>query len=250
MVSTRAARPDSMRIDASVTRRAKRSGRMPAGSRFSLRPRRPFCGSSSSTGAAGGARGPRSEAPPRGAGSARCRRLERALVALGEERGALLVLGLELGRADEPRVLAEAERPGHERTRARVVRAEELPTAVGLRELPVAAEVPLDLPGDAVGDPHLGGAGRLAELPPDALGVGPRVEVLGALEVVLGLRRIAALPADPGEAEDADRVALVRAADEVELAALEEELVGVEPPVLRRVPLPRVVGEGDGLAAG
>ena len=86
----------------------------------------------------------------------------------------------------------------------------------------------LDLPRDPVADPHLGGADRVAELPVDAVRVRARVEVGGALEVVLGLGRVADLAADAREPEDADRVALVRAADDVELAALEEQLVRVD----------------------
>ena len=58
-----------------------------------------------------------------------------------------------------------------------------------------AAEVALDLPGDALGHPHLGGVDRLAELPLGAAGVRARVEVGRALEVVLGLRRVRDLAA-------------------------------------------------------
>ncbi len=87
----------------------------------------------------------------------------------------------------------------------------------------------LDLPGDPAADPDLGGADRLAELPLDAVRVRARIEIGRALEVVLRLGRVAHLAADPGQPEDADRVALVRAPDDVELAALEQQLVGIDP---------------------
>src|SRR5699024_7719397 len=90
---------------------------------------------------------------------------------------------------------------------------------VGTRrtQLAVAAEVALDLPGDAPRDADLGGADRVAELPLDAVRVGARIELVRSLEVVLGLGGVGDLAADAGEAEDADVLALVRAADEVEL---------------------------------
>ena len=68
----------------------------------------------------------------------------------------------------------------------------------------------------------------VAELPVDPVRVGARIEVRRALEVVLGLGRVADLAADPRQPEDADRAALVRAPDDVELAALVEQLVGVD----------------------
>ena len=99
---------------------------------------------------------------------------------------------------------------------------------VGRAQLAVAAEVALDLPGDLARDPDLGGADRLAELPLDAVRVAARIEVGRTLEVVLGLGRVADLALDAGEPEHADRVTLVRAADDVELAALEQQLVRVD----------------------
>ena len=92
-------------------------------------------------------------------------------------------------------------------------------------------------------------ADRLAELPVGAVGVLARVEVGRALEVVLGLGRVGDLAADPREAEDAERVALVRVAEEVELAALEEQVVGVDLARADLVALHRVVVEGDRLVA-
>src|SRR5205085_1902991 len=94
--------------------------------------------------------------------------------------------------------------------------------------LAVAPEMALDLPRDAAADPHLSGAHRVAELPVDPVRVGAGVEVSRALEVVLGLGRVADLAADPRQAEDSDRLALVRVADQVELTALEQQLVGID----------------------
>src|SRR6202042_1073429 len=110
-------------------------------------------------------------------------------------------------------------------------------------------EVALDLPRDPAPDPHLSGPHRVAELPVDPVGVHARIEPGGALEVVLGLGRVADLAADPGQAEDTDRVALVRVPDEVELAALEQQLVGVDPARAELAALHREVIEHDRLAS-
>jgi len=66
---------------------------------------------------------------------------------------------------------------------------------------------------------------------------------------VLGLGRVGDLVADPRQPEDADVVALVRIADQVELAALVEEMVGVDLALRDVVTLDRVVLELDRLAA-
>jgi hypothetical protein len=66
---------------------------------------------------------------------------------------------------------------------------------------------------------------------------------------VLGLRGVADLALDPREAEDPHRVALVRVADQIELAAAEDEVEGVDLALLGVVALHRVVGELDRLAA-
>ncbi len=66
---------------------------------------------------------------------------------------------------------------------------------------------------------------------------------------MLGLGGVGDLPADPAEAEDAQRPALVAVPEEVELAALEEQVVGVDLPRPGLVPLHRVVVEGDRLVA-
>jgi len=152
-----------------------------------------------------------------------------ATVARGEHLHPLPQLGSELRGPDDLCVVAEAEHPGDELARVRVGRREDaaLPIISGA-QLPVAAEVALYLPRDLARDPDIGVADRLAELPLDAVGVAARIEIGGTLEVVLGLGRVADLALDAGEPEDADRVALMRAPDDVELAALEQQLVGVE----------------------
>ena len=93
--------------------------------------------------------------------------------------------------------------------------------AVGLgrlAKLAVAAEVALDQPGDPLAQEDRGAALDLAHLPVGALAVVAAVEVLGRREVVLGLGRVGDLAADPREAEDPHLVALVRVADQIELA--------------------------------
>ncbi len=66
---------------------------------------------------------------------------------------------------------------------------------------------------------------------------------------MLGLGGVADLALDPREAEDPHRVALVRVADQVELAAAEDQVEGVDLALLGLVALHRVVGELDRLAA-
>ena len=80
------------------------------------------------------------------------------------------------------------------------------------------------------------------------IGVVARVELLGAVEVVLGLGRVADLAADARDAEHARVVALVRVADQVELPALVEQVVGVDLARLLGVAADRVVVEHDRLA--
>ena len=69
------------------------------------------------------------------------------------------------------------------------------------------------------------------------------------MEVVLGLGRIGDLAADPRQAEHADRLALVGIAEQVELAALEQQVVGVDAARADLVALHRVVVEDDRLVA-
>jgi hypothetical protein len=169
-------------------------------------------------------------------------------VALAQQVDALRDVLDELGRREDLRVLAQAEHERRELAGVRVGRGED-DAVVDVAHLAEAAVVALDLPGDALGHPDLGGVERVAELPAGAVGVPARVEALGPLEVVLGLRRVGDLAADPVEAEDPDRVALVRAADEVELAVLEEQVVRVDLARVERVALQRVVVERDRLVA-
>ena len=89
----------------------------------------------------------------------------------------------------------------------------------------------------------------LPQLPVGAAAVVAAVEVLGRREVVLGLGRVADLALDPGEAEDAHRLALVRVADQIELAAAEDQVEGVDLALRGVAALHREVGELDRLAA-
>jgi hypothetical protein len=169
-------------------------------------------------------------------------------VAARQHLHALAHLRDELGRLLDARVLAEAEHPCHELARVRIRRREEH-AALGGRDLAEAAVMALDLPADALGDPHLRDAGRVAVLPFGPVGERARVEVDGALEVVLGLRRVGDLAPDPRQAEDPERLALMGPAEEVELPALEEQVVRVDLPRRDVAPLHREVLEGDRLVA-
>ena len=66
---------------------------------------------------------------------------------------------------------------------------------------------------------------------------------------MLGLGRVADLAADAREAEHPDRAPLVRMPDEIELAALEQELVGVDLARVQVAALHREVVEHDRLSA-
>ena len=213
-----------------MTSRAKRSGRMPVG--LALARRRLAVG-----------RGLDGRAARLDAGE------RLAAVQLDDAVDAPLQLVGELGRAEHARVLLVADRPGEQQPRDRVRRAEHVAAVVALGELAVAAEVALHVPGDPVGDPDLRRVVRLAQLPRDPVRVAARVEVGGALEVVLGLRGVGDLAADPREPEDPDLAALVAVADEVELAALEQQLVRVDLAQRRGAGLHREVLELDPLAA-
>ena len=176
--------------------------------------------------------------------------LRRPAVALDQQREPPPVLGDELGRREHLRVLAEPEHPRDQLAVARVLGEEQaVAAALDRADLAVAAEVALEQPGDPLGDADLRGAGDLAELPGREVRVGARIEVGGAAEVVLGLGRVGDLAADPREAEDAQRLALVGVAEQVELAAAEEQVVGVDRARPELVALHRVVVEGDRLVA-
>ncbi len=217
-----------------MTRRAKRSGRIAA----SPRPLERLRGGAS-----------RSGRSTISAGS------KPLLVALVEQAEAALGLLAQLVGAEHLGVLAPAQHPGDQLARRGVVGLEDRALARGaiglLRraQLAVGAEVALDQPGDAVADEDLRRAPDLAQLPVGALAVVAAVEVLGRREVVLGLGGVADLALDAREAEDAHRIALVRVADQVELAAAEDEVEGVDLALRGLVALHRVVGELDRLAA-
>ena len=222
--SRRPSRPAAISTDASVTRRAKRSGRIVP----SLPRPRPLASLST---AGGGRRRGRAPAARRG-GSSTIRSI-RSRASSTSSGG--------------PSTRACCCRPSaHEISSRgdRVVGVEDV-----VAQLAVGAELALDVPRDLVGDPDLGGADRVAELPRGAAGVLARVEVGGALEVVLGLGRVRDLAADAREPEHAHVLALVRVADEVELPALEQQVVRVDLAQRRRVRLHRVVLELDPLAA-
>ena len=212
-----------------MTSRAKRSGRMAAS-------RRPLPSAKASGASSVGARRD-------GRGQQRL-----GLVQLGHARDAFGDDVDELGGTFDAGVLAQAQRPARELARAGVAGREE--HAVLCRgEAAEAPVVALDEPRDAVGDPHLGRPDRLAVLPVGAVGVLARVEVLGALEVVFGLRGVRDLALDARQAEDAQRVALVGAPEHVELPAAEEQVVGIDLARADVVALHRVVVEGDRLLA-
>ena len=194
---------------------------------------------------------------------------------LGEEVGLRVGVALEdrvdplggfvaqLLRVEQPRMLAEPQHPCDQLPWLRVLGREHgpgpgdalarrAPLLAALRcllEGAVATEVALHEPRDPLRDPHLCLTGGLAQLPVRPLGVGPRVEVLGGGEVVLRLGGVGHLLADPREPEHADVVALVRVPDEVELAALVEQVVRVHLALRGVVALDRVVVELDRLAA-
>ena len=213
-----------------MTRRAKRSGRMAASRR-----------SPSSAGSSGA--GPAAARDRAGSSSARsgspvCRRSSRSTRSASSS--------ISSDGADELGVLPHPEDPGHELAGVGVGGDEHALVV----EAAVAAEVAVHLPGDPLADADLGVGHGVPELPRHPVGVHPGVENvgLGALEVVLGLRRVGDLAADAREPEDAHGSALVGVADEVELPALEEQLVRVHLPLAHLVAIHRVVGEGDRLA--
>ena len=226
-------RAASIRMLASVTRRANRSGRIGES---------PFPSSGS------GARPVPGRSLRRGG-------LERAAVALHDELEALRGQVHQLRRSEQARALAELEHPRDDRARVGVLGLEHrslggrVVDVGGRRQRAGVAVVALDQPVHAPREPDAGRALGLAELPVRPRRVPAMVEVLRPREVVLGLRRVRDLAADPRQAEDARVLALVRVADQIELPALVEQLVRVDLPLLLRVAADRVVVEDDRLAA-
>ena len=158
----------------------------------------------------------------------------------------------ELGRPQQAGVLAKTQHPRDEHSRGPIGGEEDTiarSLLLGSADLSVAAEVALDLPRDPLAEQDLRGPPLLPQLPLRAVGVRARVEVGGAPEVVLRLRRVGHFAADAREAEDTDRLALVGAAQQIELPALEQQVVGVHAPGAHLVALHRVVVERDRLLA-
>ena len=106
-----------------------------------------------------------------------------------------------------------------------------------------------DLPGDPLAHEHARDAPLVPELPVGAVGVRARVEVGGPVEVVLGLGRVGDLAADAREPEHAHRLALVRVTEQVELPALEQQVIWIDAARADLVALHRVVVEHDRLVA-
>ena len=228
-------RPASMRTDASVTSRAKRSGRIAV----SPWPRRLVASvSASASGSSRGSAGPASSRPPSAwrAASVATRSATSSSSSGGPRTCAcsprrsthdatMRALAYGVAKTTEPSSPGRISpnRPKWRET-CHAMRSETRTSAIAL---------------------------RLAELPRGAAGVVARVELLArrAAEVVLGLRRVRDLAAHPRQAEDAQRVAVVGAAQEVELPALEEQVVRVDLAGPRLVALHRVVVEEDRLAA-
>ena len=224
----------SISIPARVTRRAKRSGRIAASPRPLERARRGASRSGRSTTSAG--------SKPF---SWRSRSSATRLSASSRRSSG----------ASTWAFCAPAQDPGDQLAVRGVVGFEDAALAggavglLGVAQLAVGAEVALDQPGDPLADQDLRRALGLAQLPVGAAAVVAAVEVLRRREVVLGLGGVADLALDPREAEDAHRLALVRVADQVELAAAEDQVEGVDLALLGLAPLHRVVGELDRLAA-
>ena len=213
-----------------MTSRAKRSGRIAPASR-----ERAPC-SRSPSGRAG--------RTARGDGDGRL-----AAVQLDHAVEAAVQLVHQLGGPQHAGVLLVADRPGEHQAGDRVGGAEDAPAVLGIRQGAVAAEVALHVPGDPVGDPDLrrpprrrraatgcGSRTRAGRSPP---GAGSRARPWWRRPPCHGCARA-------GRRAGA---ALVGEPDEVELAALEEQLVRVDDARGRLAGLHRVVLELDPLAA-
>ena len=241
----RPARPASIRMLASVTRRAKRSGLIAAS------PRPP---SPSSPPARARAARPAMRASARGAASAGA--AFAAALARGAPRAAPAARANSSTSSAGPSRRACAPSPStHETSCAGSSsggeddgrRSSPSPSPAGRSRRSARSDVRSarrsarreDL-GDARSSPSCQSA-RLAY----ARGS----KSAGRLEVVLGLGRVGDLAADPRQPEDADRLALVGVAEQVELAALEQQVVRIDAARADLVALHRVVVEHDRLVA-
>src|SRR6185437_16443787 len=110
-------------------------------------------------------------------------------------------------------------------------------------------EMALDLPGDTLAQANLSDSVPVPQLPLRTVGIGARVEIGRAAEIVLGLGRVGNLAANPREPEHPDRLALMRVAEQIELTTLKEQVVGVHAPRADLVASHRVVVEDDRLVA-
>ena len=149
--------PDWIRMPASATRRAKRSGRIGGLALAVVGPGRP------------GGRSPKRSSPRRRVAGSATKSELLVGVALEDRGEALGGLVDELGRIEQARVLAQPQHPRHELARLRELGREDdagaghaarpgPPLAAGLRhggEVAVLAEVALDEPRDALRDPDL-----------------------------------------------------------------------------------------------
>ena len=220
----------SISIPASVTRRAKRSGRIEDSERpLEPRPTRRTRG--------GGALRPRGWNSPSWRSRSSASRSAASPASSGGAR----------------RVLAPVQHPGHELAARGVLGLEDRSLPGRRRACPRCA-ARHSRRSRARPTRRCARAGRpwrsldLPQLPLRAPRVVAAVEVLGRGEVVLGLGRVGDLALDPREAEDADRIALVAMADQIELPAAVDQVEGVHLALLGRVALDRVVGELDRLA--
>ena len=148
-------------------------------------------------------------------------------------------------RLERQRLAVQREQPARQQPLVGIGRREDDRAVVAVLDLAVAAGHALDHPGRAGRDPDRGGAGDLAELPLRALAVDRGVEVGRHLEVALAARGEAHVAAHARQAERADRVAVLVAADHVPVPGLHVDAVGVERARRVLVALHRPVREDD-----
>ena len=168
-------------------------------------------------------------------------RLRLCLVALSGEVERGFHFPTQCRRRDRNRPAVLAQDPAHERLEARVLRDED-----AVLDPPRAAVHALDPPRRVAPDLYARLAGRVADLPMGPSAVRLDVEVLGQPEVAFPPRRQPDLAPDPRDPEGPVRVAVVVAADHVPAAAVEEQGVRVDRPLVLLVPRDGVVVELDG----